>query len=112
MHCSGDANASNITAAAHGPSACDGKRLFGDLAGFALLTPLMLWACPSLLREPSADVRGDAVLPATDGRLSTAVELCTVTAVEGESSAEEIDALVADHGGVHRGTGARTPEQQ
>ena len=42
--------------AERGPRGCDAPALFGSLAAFALLTPLALWACPSLLREPTADV--------------------------------------------------------
>ena len=31
---------------------CDGRTLFGQLALFAALTPLMLWSCPRLFSEP------------------------------------------------------------
>lgn len=55
--CSGDAAVASgaeaavgTTGAAHG-SGCDARGLFGSLMGFALLTPLLLWSCPSLFRE-------------------------------------------------------------
>ena len=44
-----------------GAAGCDSRSLFGALGAFAALTPLLLWLVPSLLREPSADVGGDAV---------------------------------------------------
>ena len=39
-------------------TSCDSAGLFGSLGAFAAVTPLLLWSCPSLLREPSADVSG------------------------------------------------------
>eukprot|EP00656_Telonema_subtile_P050067 TRINITY_DN6389_c0_g1_i2.p1 TRINITY_DN6389_c0_g1~~TRINITY_DN6389_c0_g1_i2.p1 ORF type:complete len:457 (+),score=81.93 TRINITY_DN6389_c0_g1_i2:55-1425(+) len=34
------------------PEDCDGSTMFGKLAGFAVLTPLCLWACPWVFYEP------------------------------------------------------------
>ena len=31
---------------------CDGGGMFIELAGVALISPLFLWACPALFREP------------------------------------------------------------
>jgi hypothetical protein len=42
-----------------GAAGCDARALFGSLGAFAALTPLVLWALPWLLREPSADVSGE-----------------------------------------------------
>ena len=40
---------------------CDGRQLFGALAAFSLLSPLLLFCCPYLFREPGCDepVEGD-----------------------------------------------------
>lgn len=85
---------------------CDARGLFGELAAFALLTPLMLWACPSLLREPSADVRGDSLVLANNSSGASGAaqhaetelrraDVAAALAAADESSAEEVDALVA-----------------
>lgn len=48
-------------------SGCDAQKLFGSLAAFASLTPLLLWTFPMLFREPLLDQPpGDAKLGPSD----------------------------------------------
>jgi POT family proton-dependent oligopeptide transporter len=51
---------SEADTAAMGPDGCNATGLFGQLALFALTSPVLLWTCPSLLLEPDADVSGVA----------------------------------------------------
>lgn len=88
-----EGHCSKAAVAARGAAGCDAPRLFGSLAAFALLTPLALWSCPSLLREPSADVSGNALGDAIDAaggeeRACEAVELRAATS-EAESPDDE-----------------------
>ena len=96
---------SSAAVAASGAAGCDAPSLFGRLAAFALLTPLALWSCPSLLREPSADVRGNLVGDANTAagggeRACEAVELRAATS-EAESPDDEplIGSTSTSHGG-------------
>ena len=92
----------------HGADGCDAHALFGSLAAFASLTPLALWIAPVLLREPSADTRGEPDGGMFDPVGRTAADEAAVPS-EREMCAAPVDTVsdsdgedVDEQGGIQR----------